>query len=197
VKKENSNAPNVEAEKANPFLEIFTPRRRKKVKLFSEKRRRCEIRFFPQNTIEKRRGRGQGLICLFVVLSLQSLISCSHVPQGLPVPDRESRIFDVKEEIIFRALTRVLKDRGFGVAEVNQEKGTIITDYIVQENWRFKVEGEVKKVSKREREVFLTLTTEEQSSSGWKPRKLLGKEQYEKLFDELEMQIYRELSKGN
>jgi hypothetical protein len=135
--------------------------------------------------------------CLVVVLCLLSSISCSHTPQALPKLDRDSRIFDVREEIIFRALTRVLKDRGFGEPKVNQEKGTIVTDYAVQDNWRFKVEGEVKKVSKREREVSLTLTTEEKSSSGWKPRKILGKEQYEKLFDELEMQIYRELSKGN
>lgn len=139
----------------------------------------------------------KGIHGLFAVLSFFTLISCSHTPPGLPEPDKESRIFDVKEEIIFRALTRVLKDRGFGDPAVNKEKGTVTTDYLVQENWRFKVAGEVNKISKREREVVLSFTTEEKSSSGWKPKKILGKEQYEKIFDELELQIYRELSKGN
>ena len=159
--------------------------------------RRCAIQFVARNTLEKGRRRGKGISWLVGVLCLFNLISCSHTPQGLPEPDRENRIFDVKEEIIFRALTRVLKDRGFGEPEVNREKGTFTTDYLVQENWRFKVEGEVKKVSKREREVVLSFATEEKSSSGWKPKKILGKAQYEKIFDELEMQIYRELSKGN
>ena len=163
---------------------------------FFEKAKEVAIQFFARNTLEKGRRRGKGLSCLVGVLCLFNLISCSHTPQGLPEPGRESRIFDVKEEIIFRALTRVLKDRGFGDPEVNREKGTFTTDYLVQENWRFKVEGEVKKVSKREREVVLSFATEEKSSSGWKPKKILGKAQYEKIFDELEMQIYRELSKG-
>ena len=158
--------------------------------------RRCAIRFSPINKLEKKSRIGKRLPCL-IVLFLLILISCAHTPEGLPKPDRESRIFDVKEEIISRALTRVLRDRGFKNPEVNQEKGTFATDYVVQENWRFKVEGEVKKIGKREREVVLSIITEEKASSGWKPKKILGKEQYEKFFDELEMQIYRDLSRGN
>jgi hypothetical protein len=139
---------------------------------------------------------GERIFCL-LALFLLGLVSCVHTPEGLPKPEKESRLFDVREDIIFRELNRVLRDRGFENPEVNQEKGTFTTDYVIQENWRFKVEGEVKKVGKREREVVLSFIAEEKSSSAWKPKKILGKEQYEKIFDELEMQIYRELSKGN
>ncbi len=45
---------------------------------------------------------------------------------------------------------------------------------------------------------ILAVITEQKDSSpsGWKPKKLMGKEQYETFFGEIEMQIYREWYKG-
>jgi len=60
------------------------------------------------------------------------------------------------------------------------------------------MEATIKKISRKEREVTLLVTTEQKDSgpSGWKEKKLLGKQQYEKIFNEIEMQIYREWGKG-
>jgi len=95
-------------------------------------------------------------------------------------------------------MAQVFKDRGFGESKIDKEKGTIETDYIVQENWRTKITATVKKVSRREREVTLTVLTEKKVSgpAGWKAQTLMGQEQYERFFSEIELQIYRELAKG-
>ena len=113
-------------------------------------------------------------------------------------PEGTSHIFEADEKIIFKAISRVLKDRGFGEPRVEADKGRLETDYLVQEDWRTKVVATIKKVNRREREVTLSVITEQKDSSpsGWKPKKLMGKEQYETFFGEIEMQIYREWYKG-
>jgi hypothetical protein len=54
----------------------------------------------------------------------------------------------------------------------------------------------VKKISRQETEVTLSVMTEKKSSSGWQPKQLMGKAQYDTIFREIEMQIYREWYKG-
>lgn len=100
--------------------------------------------------------------------------------------------------MIFRALSRVLKDRGFGEPRVEADKGRLETDYLVQGGWRSKAVATIKKISRKEREVTFSIITEQKDSSpsGWKPKKLMGQGQYETFFNELEMQIYREWYKG-
>jgi hypothetical protein len=80
---------------------------------------------------------------------------------------------------------------------VDTEKGKVETDYIPAGNTRTKIEVTVKKLDRREREVILLITTEKKVKEGWKAVKMLEKPQYDKFFDEIEMQIYRELGKGD
>jgi hypothetical protein len=40
------------------------------------------------------------------------------------------------------------------------------------------------------------VVTEKKSSAGWIPKAVMGKEQYEEFFNEIEIQIYREWYKG-
>jgi hypothetical protein len=70
------------------------------------------------------------------------------------------------------------------------------TDFIVVGNMRTRVETTVKKIGGREREVTLIVSTERIfKKTGWKRTKILDKQQYDRFFDEIEMQIYRELAK--
>jgi hypothetical protein len=131
------------------------------------------------------------------------LFSCAHTPEDplSPPVDKSSQVFEASEKIIVRAITQVLKEKGFGEAKaekVGEDQTRVATDYVLQGDWRTKVEATVKKVSRKEREVTLSVATEQKDSgpSGWKAKKLLGKEQYEKIFNEIEMQIYREWAKG-
>ena len=121
-----------------------------------------------------------------------------HGPEGLPESEGTSYIFEADEKVIFRALSRVLKDRGFGEPRIDPDKGRLETDYLVQGGWRTKAVATVKKIGRKEREVTVSILTEQKDSSpsGWKAKRLMGQGQYETLFNELEMQIYREWYKG-
>ena len=121
-----------------------------------------------------------------------------HVPEASPESEETSYIFEADDKVIFRALSRVLKDRGFGEPRIDPDKSRVETDYRVQEGWRIKAVATVKKIGRKEREVTVSIITEQKDSSpsGWKPKKLMGKGQYETFFNELEMQIYREWYKG-
>ncbi len=114
--------------------------------------------------------------------------------------EKNSQVFEASEKIIIRALTQVLKERGFGQSKVEKkgEESRLDTEYVTQEDWRTKAEATVKKLNRKESEVTLKIITEQKKSgsSEWKPKKIMGKDQYEKLFNEIDMQIYREMGKG-
>ncbi len=142
-------------------------------------------------------GRGKGVIIFSSFLAICLIAAaCIHLPENLSEPERVSRIFDADEKIIIRAITQVLKDRGLGEPKVEADKGFLETEYKTEGNWRTKIEAGVKKISRREREVTLAVITEKKSSSGWLLKKIMGKEQYDAIFEEIEMQIYHEWYKG-
>lgn len=117
---------------------------------------------------------------------------CAHAPEDHSEPEHATRIYEADERIILRAIARVLKEQGLGEARVQAEQGRLETDYVVQGDWRTRVESRVKRLNRREREVSLRVLTEKRSAAGWQPKKLLGPEQYDRLFGQIEMQIYRE-----
>jgi len=134
------------------------------------------------------------VIFSFLFLCLSSL-SCKHAPDLSPELEGAIQIIEANEKIVLKAIAQVLKDRGFGDPRVGADKGQLETDYVVQGNWRTKVVATVKGISKKESEVKLLVLTEKKSFSGWHAKRLLEKEQYNKLFQEIEMQVYREWSK--
>ena len=148
----------------------------------------------PRLLIEK--GRFQSWIILtlsaFFFLSVFAG-TCSQLHDPLPESKKVSQIFDVDEKIIVKAITRVLKDRGFGTARVEADNSRLETDYVVEGDWRTKVVATIEKIGPKKREVGLTVVTERKSSDQWQPKDLMMKEQYDRLFGEIEMQIYREL----
>jgi hypothetical protein len=122
-----------------------------------------------------------------------------HAPEVSQESKESSYVFEADEKLIFKALSRILKDRGFGESRIDSDKGRLETDYLVQGEWRTKAVATVRKIGRKEREVKLSIITEQKDSgpSGWKAKKLMGREQYEMFFNELEMQIYREWYKGD
>ncbi|HYB20149.1 MAG TPA: hypothetical protein VEH09_04415 [Thermodesulfobacteriota bacterium] len=114
----------------------------------------------------------------------------------MPTKIKNTRILEFNEKIIVKAITSILKERGFENPKVDLEKGRVETDYIVEGNYRTKVEAEVKRTGRNEGEVTLSVVTEQRSSSGWKPKNIMEQDQYNKFFEEIEMQAYHELAKG-
>lgn len=109
---------------------------------------------------------------------------------------KNARVLEFNEKIILSAITSILKERGFEDPKVDSEKGKVETDYFVEGDYRTRVEATVKKIGRNEGEVTLSVITEQKSSSGWKPKNIMDKDQYDKFFDEIEMQSYREIAKG-
>ena len=171
-------------------MEIFTPRLPKKVKFLTLHKRRTPIirSLFPSKI------RGQFPLLLFVCLLLTGCPEESL--DGLPAKVKNTRVLEFRDKIILRAITSTLKERGYENPKVDLEKGRVETDYVVEGDYRTKVEATVKKIGRNEGEVTLSVTTEEKSSSGWKPKNIMEKAQYDKFFEEIEMQSYREMAKG-
>ena len=125
------------------------------------------------------------------------LTGCPEESQdGLPMKIKNTRILEFNEKILIKAIASILKERGFENPKVDLEKGKVETDYIVEGDYRTRVEAAVKKNGRNEGEVTLSVITEQKSSSGWKPKNIMDKAQYDKFFEEIEMQSYRELAKG-
>ena len=115
---------------------------------------------------------------------------------GLPAKIKNTRVLEFKDTIILRAITSILKERGYENPKVDLGKGKVETDYVVEGDFRTRVEATAKKIGRNEAEVTLSVITEQKSSSGWKPKNIMDKAQYDKFFDEIEMQSYREIAKG-
>jgi hypothetical protein len=112
-------------------------------------------------------------------------------------PEKHSRVYEFNEKYIIRGIANLLKEKGYSDPKVDYEKGTVETDFITVGDMRTRVETTVKKIGRREKELTLVITTERIFKKvGWKRTKILGKEQYDRFFDEIEMQIYRELAKA-
>ncbi len=142
-----------------------------------------------------------GLILVLCACAL-AFPSCAHQPEALVSDSPDSgpatnvRIFDLDEKVILKGIARVCKNRGYPEVNVVSDQNRVETGYLVEEDWRTKIVASVKKVSRRDREVTLSVYTERKSSSEWEPKKVMGKQQYDKLFNDIELQVYRELYKA-
>jgi hypothetical protein len=132
----------------------------------------------------------------FLFLLLPLLLAACEEEEAGGEPEKHFRVFEFNEKYIIRGIANMLKEKGYTDPKVDMEKGKVETDYITQGNLRAKVEATVKKLDRREREVTLVITTEKKTKEGWKATKMLDKAQYDRFFDEIEMEIYREMGKG-
>jgi hypothetical protein len=122
------------------------------------------------------------------------LTSCQEDGQILTKPDEYKRVYEASEDTMIRAIAQVFKDKT-GSSVTFPEKNRIESDYVIQNEWRTKNTARVKKINWKECEVTLSVVTEKKIPSGWEMRRLLAKEQYDKYFDAIELQIYKELYK--
>jgi hypothetical protein len=135
------------------------------------------------------------IVVLFVFLTAFLLTACTNEGTVITKPDEYSRAFESNEKIVLKALAQVFKDKGFGTASVNSEKKEIESTYLIQNGWRSKTVARVKQINWKETEVKLSVITEKQVESKWEMRRLLKKEQYDSIFDAIELQIYQEMYK--
>jgi hypothetical protein len=141
-------------------------------------------------------GRAFTLFILFILVVFL-LSACEEESDSSGPPEKHFRVYDFNEKYILRGAAALLREKGYAEPKVDKEKGKVETDYIPAGDMRTKIEITVKKLERRDREVTLVITTEKKVKEGWKAVKILEKPQYDTFFDELEMQIYREMGKGD
>jgi len=125
------------------------------------------------------------------------LSACEDESESSGEPEKHFRVYEFNEKYIIRGIANLLKEKGYTDPKVDYENGKVETEFIIVGNMRTRVETTVKKIGRREKEVTLVITTEKNTKKeGWKRTKILGKEQFDRFFDEIEMQIYRELAKA-
>jgi len=134
------------------------------------------------------------MILLFFITAL-FLTACTNEGEVITKPDEYSRAFEGNEKVVLKAVAQVFKDKGFGASSINLEKKEIESTYLIQNGWRSKTIARVKQINWKETEVTLSVITEKQVESGWEMRRLLQKEQYDSIFDALELQVYEEMYK--
>jgi hypothetical protein len=131
---------------------------------------------------------------LFVVLFATGFLlnACRDEGQILSKPDEYVRVVEAKEDTVIKAIVQVFKDKKFGDSRVDYQNHQIETDETIQDNWRSKCRARIKQRNWKACEITLSVITEKKTASGWEPRRLLEKQQYDNFFDAIELQIYNE-----
>jgi len=137
------------------------------------------------------------LLLILTLIAVCNIVLCSCTEDSEPIdkPDEFTHVYEAKEKYILRAIYQIIKDKDFGKATINEDTHEVTSDYIVQGEWRIRSLARIREVNWKEREVTLSIITEKKTPTGWEMRRLLGKEQYERFFDAIDTQIYREMYK--
>ena len=136
------------------------------------------------------------LILILIVVCNMFLWSCTEEGEPINKPDQFSCVYEAKEKFVLLAIAQVFNENNLGQATINADAHEVTSDYFVQGEWRTRSFARVRQVNSRECEVKLTIITEKKTPTGWEMRRLLGKDQYERVFKIIEFQIYREIYKS-
>jgi hypothetical protein len=128
-------------------------------------------------------------VTAFVLIAI-FLVSCAALE---PVSRRpvESRVYDSGQDLVQAALLTVLESRGYDIAFSDQATGQVETAWLEGRGMRSQAVAEVKALAKNETRVAVGFKVEEGGPGKWKP---VGVKisLYESLFEEIDLQIYRE-----
>ncbi len=125
-----------------------------------------------------------------------SACSSAIIGEALSKPDEYSHTYEAKSKYVLPAVAGVFKERGLGKdVRIDWERQTVESDYITRDNIRTRGVARVKKVGAKENEVSLSVITERKAGHGWEQRRLVEKEEYERIFSRIEVKIYQEMYK--
>jgi len=145
----------------------------------------------------KRRFRPFPLLILILIVACNIFLwSCTEEGELISKPDQVSSIYEAKEKFVLLAIAQVFNNNKLGQATINADAHEVTSDYFVQGEWRTRSFARVRQVNSKECEVMLTIITEKKTPTGWEMRRLLGKDQYERIFKTIGFQIFREMYKS-
>jgi hypothetical protein len=136
------------------------------------------------------------LILIMIVVCNMFLWSCTEEGEPIKIPDQVSWVYEAKEQFVLRAIAQIFNEKNLGSATINADAHEVTSDYFVQGEWRTRSFARVSQINWNKCEVKLTIITEKKTPRGWEMRRLLGKDQYQRIFEAIESQIYREMYKS-
>ena len=144
---------------------------------------------------EKRPRQFPFLILILIAVCGISLWACTEEGVSIGEPGQAGYVYEAKEKFVLRAIAQIFAENHLGRANIDADAHEVTSEYIVQGDWRTRGLARVRQINWKECEVKLTIITEKKTPTGWEMRRLLGKDQYEKIFKAIEFQIYREMYK--
>jgi len=78
---------------------------------------------------------------------------------------------------------------------INRADRVVLSDFVESDGWRTKTVASVKQINWKECELSLSVITEKQQKAGWEMRRLVEKDQYDKIFSAIDTRIYEEMSR--
>ena len=134
-----------------------------------------------------------------VCLAAFFLCSCATPFTGgvaISRPDSHVYIYEAKEDVVLRATAHVIREKGLGQnVTINRAERAIVSDFIESGGWRTKTIASAKQINWKECELSVSVITEKQQKTGWELRRLVEKDQYDKIFSAIDTRIYEEMSR--
>ena len=135
----------------------------------------------------------------FTFLFLVSFISCVNEFGKVVIskPDEYKQVYGAKEGIILKSVAMIIKEKKLGEnVTIDHQNQNVDSDYVVSSDWRTKTSAHVNRLNWKECELLLTVISEKKTSKGWELRRVFQKEQYDSLFNLIDLKIYEEISRG-
>jgi hypothetical protein len=137
------------------------------------------------------------LLLLTIAVFAALLTSCLEEGSPIDKPDAYTHVYEAGEKYILRAVARVFREKDLGKPAIHADRHEVTSDWVVQGEWRTRSVARVRGLNRRENEVTLSVINEKLTSQGWEMRRLLGKEQYDRIFHVIETRIYEEMYRGD
>lgn len=128
------------------------------------------------------------------------LVSCAHelTSTKISTPDEHRKVYEAKERIVLLAVAAMIREKEMGGNIVIDEKNRKLeSDFVESGGWRTRTSARVQQLNWKECELVLSVITEKRKKESWEMHRLLGNEQYQKLFSLIEIKIYEEMAKAH
>lgn len=137
------------------------------------------------------------IILFGLTFFILNIISCypEFGKTVIQTPDKYKHVIEAKEKPILKAIARVFKEKNIGSnVTINYKENYVDSDYVTTGGWRTKASAYVRKISWKESEIILAVTTEKRTETGWEMRRLLERPQYDNFFNLIDIRVYEEMS---
>ena len=133
-----------------------------------------------------------------IVLLAHCAAPISH-KQEMTTNRPEKRVFPMKPQIVREAVLKVLEKRNFILAAKESNELHLETEWLEDQGYRSRVEGDLKPLARSKTELTLTMYLEEKLlfKDKWEPMDTIGEDTYRILLGDIELECYRALYDGS